>query len=61
MTATATDTTADRLERSARMAMARLSTMPARGWDGERARADVLDRLDDVLDEWLAEQAQQLS
>ena len=57
MTKTTATVTPDDLEAEARKLMAAHAATPRRGWDSERARADLRELIDVHLDEWLAAQS----
>ena len=53
MTTTATpDTVLEAVEAQARVEMARVAKLPARGWDTERKRAEVIADIDVLLDQY---------
>lgn len=54
MTTMAGPTQSERLEAKVRRKMAEVASLPRRGWDTERRRAEEMDELDALLDEWNA-------
>ena len=46
------ETVRDAIEAHARIEMARVAAIPARGWDSERRRREVIEDIDVLLDQF---------